>query len=155
MGLRLAVLLVVAVCVASCSISDSDRCPAGYAFLEKEKVCWEVRDEDTETDEVPQPDAGDDTGSVDSGAQDPDLAADGFGKVCGNADDCDGAADYCLAMPGEDGTCSYTDCDSGRECPADNVCCNCTGFAYMGVVVCIPDSMTNPGGFIRSTCDCE
>ena len=85
-----------------CTIADEDRCPDGYEYRSDEKICYFIEDAGTE----------DDGGGGEPG--------EGFWKACENDDDCaDTDASYCALIPGEEGNCTYRDCDTLADgCPS-------------------------------------
>jgi hypothetical protein len=113
---------------ASCSISDDDRCPAGYTYDPTVKACHTLPDAATVAKDTAVTPATPDDG----GAEDVEGAT--FGSPCQGAAECMSATtDYCVALPGSaGGYCSKSQCTA--ECPTDYRCCNCAAF---GLVVCL------------------
>jgi hypothetical protein len=125
-----------------CTIDDEDRCPSGYEYITKDKICQQIVDAGEEEDAGDPGDAGE--------------LPEGFWKTCGSEGDCAGSdADFCVAMPGEGGNCTYTGCDPDvAPCPSGYICCNCTAFAFIGEVLCGPVAWAD-SSFMSSQCDCE
>jgi hypothetical protein len=127
-----------------CTIDDEDRCPSGYEYIVKDKICFLIVED---AGEEPEEDAG----------EEPDGSLpEGFWDTCNSEGDCSNPdADFCVAMPGEDGNCTYTGCDPDVDpCPSGFICCNCTAFSFIGEVLCGPAEWAD-SAFMSSQCDCE
>jgi len=109
----------------SCSLSDKDRCPSGFAYVPELKACQAIPDAS-----APAPDATATLPSSDTGVSE---AASGpiFGSTCAGAGDCQSSiTDYCVLNPGaSSGYCSKADCHA--DCPSDYKCCNCPAFSLV------------------------
>lgn len=132
-----AISLFWALLAWGCTIADDDRCPKGLIYLPEDKMCL-----------LPEEDAG----PEEDGGPDP---GEGFWQTCTSITECEEVGlDFCVAMPNEDGNCTYTDCESLPDgCPAGYICCNCTAFDFIGEAICGPESWRD--SFIDTQCDCE
>ena len=145
------VFCLLAVCL-SCSISEEDRCGAGYFY--EEGNCYEDLESDTDSD----------TGAhtqQDSGVDDGGASPMGLGAPCSDQSECaQYQADYCFLDPTHpkmEGICSVRGCTTQPDdCPPSYLCCDFPPLGdtfYQGYNICLPEAEIQTVLDMLGSCD--
>lgn len=109
------IAISVAVVLLQCSVSDDERCPAGFTYRPESMSCHK-NESDTSLENDGSPDDSLDGGNI-----------QGMGISCVDSKECEAfTADYCAVNPlSKQGFCTLKNCEPG-DCPGGYTCCDCT-----------------------------
>ncbi len=139
-------LLLIFSVLEGCVPGDDDRCPAGYRYLPRLRVCDKQPVADGGAGDRPDAGATTDSGSDDdAGAEDvDDNRPPGLGEPCTEDAQCERfQADFCAVNPlSSTGYCTFTNC-AADSCPAQYLCCDCQ-YEAMEAVLCLSEAEAGP-----------